>query len=177
LAVVPSALEASPPEGTHVRARDKRLVAALADGNARSARFRDLVARVERSNVIAYIELQPRLRGKLAGTTTWVVATREFRYVRVELNPELTGANLAATLAHELQHVVEIGEAASVVDEASFSSHYREVGIGSRARLDRWDTEAAQLAGEIVRRELAGEALDPAPLLARSLTPGSLGRF
>jgi hypothetical protein len=86
---------------------------------------------------------------------TWVTATTTFRYVRVSLNPDLNGFMSIAALAHELQHVVEVGEAASIVDNRSLSDYYRIAGLDKRVSSDRWETEAAQRTGEIVRRELA----------------------
>jgi hypothetical protein len=138
-----------------IRAEDPRVRDALAAGLARSASFRELFNRVESRDVIVYIELDPLLRGRLAGRMRWVVSTRNARYVRVSVNPELTGFNLVSTLAHELQHVTEVGDAPSVVDEPSLSALYRGVGTERRAGSGAWDTEAAQSAGEVVRKELA----------------------
>ena len=138
-----------------VRPADSRAAAALIDGRMRSASFRKVLHHIEQLDVIVYVEMQPQLRHRLAGRVTWVTATQRFRYVRVSLNPELTGSQLVATLAHELQHVAEIGEAPDVVDTASLSKHYRHIGVENRERSDQWDTEAAQRTGEVVRRELA----------------------
>src|SRR5262245_40989120 len=138
-----------------IRTGDPRVRDALALGLARSASFRDLFNRVESRDVIVYIELDLQLRGRLAGRMRWVISTKTARYVRVSVNPELTGFHLVSTLAHELQHVTEVGDAPSVVDERSLSAFYRGVGTERRAGSDAWDTQAAQSAGEVVRKELA----------------------
>ena len=174
-AFYPAALVAGPPEGSHIRTLDKRILAAMAEGNARSSHFRELVERVERGNVIAYIERAAvAAQQTLRQTPTWVTATKEFRYVRVAINPDLSGWSLTATIAHELQHVVEIGEAASIVDEKTMSAHYRDVGIEQRTKSNHWDTGAAQAIGEIVRRELASDSLKAEALQARALVRGFL---
>jgi hypothetical protein len=142
-------------EQRRVRTHDARVRTALAKGMTRSAAFREVVRRVEANDVIVYIEMDPRLRGKLAGRMYWVVSTREARYVRVALNPELSGSHLIATLAHELQHVVEVGETPSVVDEPTLTTLYRGIGTERHAQSRAWDTEAAQVTGDVVRRELA----------------------
>jgi hypothetical protein len=138
-----------------IRAADARIRAALAEGQQRSASFRRVLQRVEELDVIVYVEMQPLLRRRLAGTTTWVTATELFRYVRVSLNPGLSKFNIVAALAHELQHVAEIGAAASIVDSRTLTNYYREVGLDKIATSDEWETEAAKLTGEKVRNELA----------------------
>ena len=139
-----------------VRASDQRIVSAINDGLTRSGAFRDLISRVEESDVIVYIEMQSELRGgRLMGGVKFVTATTEFRYVRVGLNPDLTGNQLIATIGHELQHVAEIGNAPSVVSRETLTALYRVVGSENYARSDEWETVAAQRAGDLVRRELA----------------------
>lgn len=139
-----------------VRAHDARLREALIRGAERSRAFRALLQTIESNDVIAYLEMDPRLVGKLSGRMQWVVKTKDARYVRVSINPELSGARLISTLAHELQHVAEVGHARSIVDEASLTAFYRGVGTERRSHPGEWDTEAAQETGDLVRRELAG---------------------
>ena len=148
--------------GPRVRTSDRRVTAAIAEGAARSSSFLDVINDVERHDVIVYVEMQPQLRGRLSGALTWVTRTNAFRYVRVALNPDLTGSLLVAALAHELQHVAEVGRAPSVVDTMSLSSFYRTVGVNTRLNADEWDTEAARRMGEAVRRELAAATTLPA---------------
>jgi hypothetical protein len=138
-----------------VRPADKRVAAALREGLERSASFRALVDRLNQLDVIVYVEMQPLLRQRFSGAMTWVTATNTFRYVRVSLNPDLNGLMSTAALGHELQHVIEVGEAPSIVDTQSLSDYYRVAGLDKRVTSDQWETEAAQRTGEIVRRELA----------------------
>jgi hypothetical protein len=156
--------------GPRVRTSDPRVIAAIADGAARSSSFLDVINEVEGRDVIVYVEMQPLLRGKLSGSLTWVTKTRQFRYVRVALNPDLTGSRLVAALAHELQHVAEVGRAASVIDTASLSSFYRAVGIPMRWNGESWETDAARRMGETVRRELTGPTTVP---VAESIYPAA----
>ena len=151
----PAANRAALASVPRVRAADARIKAALAEGQQRSASFRRVLKRVEELDVIVYVEMQPLLRRRLAGTTTWVTATTNFRYVRVSLNPGLSKFHIVAALAHELQHVAEIGGAPSIVDTRTLSDYYREVGVDKRETSDEWETEAAKATGEMVRSELA----------------------
>jgi hypothetical protein len=159
LVVEVTPVAASPsPHVARVRAADTRSASALAEGRLRSSSFRKVLQHIDQLDVIVYIEMQPLLRGRLGGRVSWVTATQDFRYVRISLNPELTKSQLVATLAHELQHVAEIGEAPGVVDTVTLSAHYRHIGVENRKRSEQWDTQAAQRTGEVVRRELAQTA-------------------
>lgn len=149
------AVRKSPKPIPRLRAADNRIAAALKEGLDRSASFRAIVDRVNQLDVIVYAETQPLLRGRLSGTMTWVTKTKEYRYLRVSLNPDLNSAQTVASLAHELQHVIEVGEAKSIVDTKTMSDYYRVAGLEKYAHSEEWDTEAAQRTGEIVRREVA----------------------
>lgn len=162
-------VESPAPGGSRIRASDSRVTNAIAEGLARSETFRALVHRIESQDVIAYVEMQPQLSGRLSGVMNWVIAAGRFRYVRVGLNPEHTGPQLIATLAHELQHVSEVGDAPSIVDTDSLTAFYREVGTERRPRSEQWETEAAKRTGDSVRRELAspGRVAKTIPAFAR----------
>jgi hypothetical protein len=149
------------PSVTRVRTPDMRVKAALAEGQKRSASFRSVLKRVEELDVIVYVEMQPLLPKRLAGATTWITATKIFRYVRVSLNPALSKFQMVAALAHELQHVAEIGGAPSIVDIRTLTDYYREVGIDKHLPSDEWETEAAKVTGQLVRHELAASASLP----------------
>lgn len=154
IAIADEAVRDSPKPIPRLRAADTRIAAAIKEGLERSPSFRAIVNRISELDVIVYAESQPLLRGKLSGTMTWVTATKEFRYVRVSLNPDLNTWQLIASLGHELQHVVEVGEAPSIVSERTMSDYYRIAGQERYVQSDEWDTEAAQRAGEVVRREV-----------------------
>jgi hypothetical protein len=157
-----SAVAAQPVEarGLHdgpsrVRASDSRTAAILLDGLNRSETVRDLVNEIEQSDVIVYLEIQWNLRRGLVGSLTWVTDTGASRYVRISLNPDLTGDATVATLAHELQHAVEIAREPSIISSATMASYYARHGLSMSQHWNGWDTEAARRTGDVVRRELA----------------------
>jgi hypothetical protein len=61
-----------------------------------------------------------------------------------------------STIAHELQHALEIAEAAEVIDTASLTRHFRRIGYVSAdsARLVAYETAAARRTGDQVLGEL-----------------------
>jgi len=139
-----------------VRPHDARSATLLLEGMARSATMRHIVDRLEESDVIVYITMQPGLNRQLSGRLVWVTAVKNFRYVRISLNPELSGETGIAVLGHELQHALEVGGAPSIVSEATLEDYYRQHGINMRTHTSGWDTQAARDTGDLVRRELAG---------------------
>jgi hypothetical protein len=138
-----------------VRAADSRSASLLVQGLERSATLRRLVERLELADVIVYVEMQPSLKRAIAGTLTWMTATKTRRYVRISINPELSTDAAIATLGHELQHAFEVAEAPQIIDATTLARYYAAHGEVSRVDAAGWDTVAARLAGNEVRRELA----------------------
>ena len=159
------ALAAERAGGPRLRPQDPRCIQVLKEGAARSATFRGLVNRIEASNLIVYIAVNPILKSSLSGAMTWMTRGGEFRYVRASVRNELTLDQMIASVAHELQHAVEVIEAESVTDERSLVELYKRIGqpSGAAGRLG-WETLAAQRTGTQVRRELVAA---PTTVMAR----------
>ena len=137
-----------------IRPQDPRLADLLRMGIARSATFRELVNRLESGNVIVYLSTS-QLRSSLAGKLTWMAKAGDFRYLKATLNIEQTADQMIATLAHELQHALEVSAEQEVVDQRSLLALYKRIGRPNSAGLiEAWETKAAQDAGIQVRREL-----------------------
>lgn len=142
--------------GPRIRLTDSRIRVLLEAGLQRSRLLRDLVARVEAGNVIVYMGLEPRIDRRLTGSLVFAGDGGQYRYLRAMINPEATGEQIIAAIAHELQHVVEVIADPGVRSEAGLVSLYRRIGRRSSipGRL-AWETEAAQQVTDDVRRELA----------------------
>ena len=95
------------------------------------------------------------MKPNLAGRLTWMTHAGNFRYVRVSLNPELTSNQIIATLAHELQHAIEVSEDADRGRRSQHGHLYKRIGQPSRGLVTHGcETQAAQNTGNRVRREL-----------------------
>jgi hypothetical protein len=161
-----SAFAAERNGGPRIRPQDPRITQVLKEGAARSATFKALVDRIEASNVIVYVAVNPSLRASLSGALTWMTQAGDFRYVRASISPEMTFDHMIASVAHELQHAVEVIEDETVIDERTLVALYRRIGLPSRAAgPSGWDTEAAQRTGTQVRRELVAM---PTHMIARA---------
>src|SRR5690242_4621969 len=123
-----SAYAAGPSGEVRLRPQDDRLEKVLKEGAARSTTFKALVDRIEASNVIVYIALNPQMKSSLSGMLTWMTRSGQYRYVRASISTDLTSNQMIATLAHELQHAVEVIDDETVVDEKSLVALYRRIG-------------------------------------------------
>ena len=167
-AMTSPAFAAKGPTGeVRLRPQDPRLEKVLKEGAARSTTFKALVDRIEASNVIVYIALNPVMKSNLSGMLTWMTRSGDYRYLRASISTDLASEQMIATLAHELQHAVEVIEDESVVDEKSLVALYKRIGHqNSNVAPTRWETTAAQETGFRVRRELG--SAPPAPTIARA---------
>ena len=154
VAAADDAPKPTPSRVPRVRPNDSRSAALLLQGIQRSDTLREIVERLEQSDVIVYLVMQPSLKRSLAGTLTWVTGTKSFRYVRISLNPELSSDALISVIGHELQHALEVSDAPSIVDTASLQAYYEKNGLTTPSHANGWDTLAARVTGEEVRREL-----------------------
>jgi hypothetical protein len=141
--------------GPRVRPADDRTATLLRAGLDRSPTFRTLIDRIEDNEVIVYVEIQRRLRTRLAGCLTWVADGGRYRYVRASIQRATTQDQQIATIAHELQHVLEIIQHPNVRSEASLAALYKQIGDRKLVENGLWDTEGARDIGNRVRRELS----------------------
>jgi hypothetical protein len=160
------AIAGTPDGGQKLRPQDPRIVQAIKEGSARSATFKALVDRIEASDVIVYVAINPLIKSSLSGALTWMTRAGDYRYVRASIAPDLTFDQTIASVAHELHHAVEVIEDPAVIDEKSLVELYRRIGLPSRAAgPSGWETLAAQRTGSQVRRELVAV---PTAVIARA---------
>ena len=141
-----------------LRTSDPQLRQAIDVGVARSWTLHDLETRLERSSVIVYIARASLARG-LVGRTRLIGTGETWRFLSVELDDRITGIDLLTVLGHELQHAMEIGDAAGVVDEGSMLALYRRIGIpsvDSESDGQAFETRQAIETGRRVHMELMG---------------------
>jgi hypothetical protein len=127
-------------------------------GMARSATFRRLVHRIEASDVIVYVQLEPGLPTGIGGLLEFMGVGGDVRFLRITLGRQLHRPILVALLGHELQHAVEVADAPGVRSATQLEALYRSIGhpVGSH----RYDSVAARSAGQTVRDELTGRGVN-----------------
>lgn len=140
----------------HIRVVDPKLRAYLDDAALRSQTMRERVTRIEAASVVVFIDCEPFLPGPVSGRVGFVTRVQELRYVRIDVRCALRPVRLMPVLAHELQHVLEIGEDLSIVDVDSMESYYESVGyeIGRKGSHRSFETRAAREIERRVEQEL-----------------------
>jgi hypothetical protein len=145
-----------------IRTTDRRMRKLLDQGLRISPSLRALVHRLERSDVVVYVECEGHAQARVAGRLMFVSAAGGLRYVVVRL-ARLPAAQQIAILAHELQHAVEIAETPAIVDAPSLAREYLRIGHVNRwsaAEGIAFDTDAAVEMGEKVLGEIVAVAGD-----------------
>jgi len=124
----------------------------LATGIEQSSTLRQLVDRIEASDLVVYVVTSPE-PGRWRGYTRLISAAGQPRAVMVTLSQALTPRERMAILGHELQHVSEIASAADVTDQPAMRLLFARIGMaGSTA--NGYETRAAQDVERRVRQEL-----------------------
>lgn len=158
---------ATPDGGPRIRPQDVRIKEALREGAARSTTFRSLLDRIDTGDVIVYVAVNPLIKSNLSGALTWMTSAGGFRYVRASISPDQNLDQMIATVAHELQHALEVVNDPTVTSEGTLVAMYRHIGQqNNSASPNRWETVAAQETGYQVRRELG--ATPAALVMARA---------
>ncbi len=123
----------------------------------RSATVRALVERLERSDLIVYVQTRFFTSHSARGRLIFVSASAGRRYVVVEVACGESWNTQLSTLGHELRHAVEIADAGWVRSPADMAAFYASAGmqIAFEAGHEAFETLAAQVAGQRVLRELA----------------------
>lgn len=134
---------------------------------ARSQTVRDLVDRLDHSDLLVYISYRWFSSPTLHGRIGFPAADSRRRLLAIEVDCRQNRIDQLAALAHELQHAVEIAGAPSVWDARSLAALYTSIGslTGYSGGGETYETAAAAETGRRVRIELtnAAPAVDAAP--------------
>ena len=143
---------AAVPRMPRVRANGERSMATLLlEGSERSATFRRLVATINESDGIVYVEPGTCRHGVRACLTLMVKVAGPNRILRIAVDTRRDHGELLAAIGHELQHAVEALSDPHVTDYHAMYSFFEHIGpTGS----ERFETLAAVRVGMDVMAEL-----------------------
>ncbi len=137
----------------HVRPMGREAAQLLDEARRLSPTVRRLLAELERSDLIVYLQVQP---GRLVhtGTTAVLGSGVAVRYVKVDIYLYFVSDSIP-WLAHELQHAVEIASAPDVRDADGVIRLYKRIGDPGQHGLHSFETVAAIDVRNQVLAELA----------------------
>jgi hypothetical protein len=140
----------------HVRYLDDQIKEIAGVAYAQSEAFRALVAVLESSDVVVYVDRGRCMRGALRSCLHILTSGGGIRYLHVTLDPHRSFILVVAQLAHELHHATEVANRQEVVDDRTLNALYGEIGFECHDRISVqcWETEAAKDSERRVRQEV-----------------------
>lgn len=136
----------------HIRILDRGLDELIDQAIVRSPTFASLVAHLETTDIIVHVDRVVTLPRALRARIALTGVAGDVRYLRVEIRANLPAKDTLATLAHELQHAVEIGEAREVRSDLDVCALYHR--IGEEREWMRFESQGADAVGRQVQVEL-----------------------
>ncbi|HSL21314.1 MAG TPA: hypothetical protein VK886_07260 [Vicinamibacterales bacterium] len=140
------------PEYPHVRAVEPRVAEIIQDGIRRSATFARLYRSLQQTDVILFVQTSRDLPRALVGGLSLITSTPLARYLRADIRADLPRWDMIATIAHEMQHALEIAGAYEVRDAPGVNALYRRIGRAQGAHV--LETDVAYRVGLQVRAEM-----------------------
>ncbi|MBX7186050.1 MAG: hypothetical protein K1Y01_12980 [Vicinamibacteria bacterium] len=142
------------PPWTHLRPLSPSAIDLVWESMSRSSIVEDLLRQLEETGVVVY--LTDSMPGAVAGPVSHLVylsndETTRYLLVRID-RWRSTPFERIALLAHELQHALEVAAAPEVRDAQGLAKLYRRIGWENQK--DKFETEAAQMVGAQVRKQL-----------------------
>ncbi|HKB09065.1 MAG TPA: hypothetical protein VKD69_00375 [Vicinamibacterales bacterium] len=142
---------------SNVRGIDDASAALIRDLIARSATGRDLVNRIDRSDLVVYVRRRQFPTATLNGRIGFVQSDGSRRLAAIEIAAPRNYVEEIAALGHELQHAVEIASDPTVCSSASLAAFYARIGDltnQSTPSEESYETHAAAEIGTRVRQEV-----------------------
>jgi hypothetical protein len=131
----------------------------IREGACVSPTLRALAERLDASDVTVHVSVKRFADRRLAGGLRFLAATPTDRVLLIEIAFGLDRYARIVTLGHELQHAVEVAEAAQIRDENGLRRFYASHGFAGATEYG-YETDAARRAEIAVRRELGRAALN-----------------
>jgi hypothetical protein len=147
----PPANREAPVPGPRIRTEDPVLTMLIEDATDRSPTFRRLVAAIQTTDGVVYVE-----RGRCGHIVRtcllyWMTVAGPYRLLRVVVDERKGGTEAAASIAHELQHALEVLHHRRVRSAAEMHGLFERIGTWQG---NAFETRAAIDAQKAVRSEL-----------------------
>jgi len=130
---------------------DPQIAALIAEATARSATFRRLVAVIDDSDGIVYVERGACGHSARACLSHSVVVAGPHRIIRVLVDTRRSHDDLIGAVAHELQHAVEVLSHRQLRSTGAVVLFYQGAGANMDGRFETQDALDVEIAvlGEV----------------------------
>jgi hypothetical protein len=136
---------------SRVRSDNPVVLRAIREGADRSATFRSLVETVNSSDGIVWVQEGRCGHSVRACLVLSITMAGPNRLLRILVDTRRSDHDLIGSIGHELRHALEVLGDATVNSDGAIYLLYRRIGETSG---DRFETEAAIHAGNVIRAEL-----------------------
>lgn len=157
----PTAPQCHPAGNSALRSRSPLASAALEFGMKHSPSMQALVASLQDTDVVAYIDSDLKPLGETWGHVSFISKTITCRYLRIAITAHINLSQAASLLAHELQHVFEIASHPEVVNEATLSEMYLQFGHRARYANSYDSLEAVEMGSRVAAEIFSGGVVAP----------------
>jgi hypothetical protein len=145
---------ATAPRLVRVRSESPEIAAVISRASETSATFRGLMATIDATDGLIYVDHGTCGHGVRACLVLNVQVAGPFRILHVRVESRRLDCGLMASIGHELQHAIEILSHPHVTSgAAAYLLYDRIAGQGTGADNGRFETKAADRAGVEVRHE------------------------
>ncbi len=148
-ALIVLALTLVEPVERPIRSHHTRIMKAMEEATHRSPTFRALVERLNRSDLIVYVESGRCPNREVMSCIAVASRTASNRYLRVTVDTDHTMSVIVGEIAHELEHASEIADAPAGIDSASLRALFSRIGTPSADRDVFETTNAVRVATQV----------------------------
>lgn len=141
----------SAPAMSRVRSANPMIAQLIADAPAASVTFRSLVAAIDATNGIVYVESGQCRHGARACLSHSIQVAGPNRILRIVVNLRRDRTELIGAIGHELHHSLEVLREPGMTTTQGMFFHFYGM---SRSATGRFETKAAFEAGIQIEREL-----------------------
>lgn len=139
-----------------VRAESSEIAAAIQDASTRSQTFRGLLATIEKTDGLVYVEVGKCGHSVRTCLSLSVKVAGPNRVLHIEVDSRLKDCELIEGIGHELQHAIEILSDTHVKDGKDAYSLFQRLGPTDSGRFE---TPEALHVGELVGDECRSNQL------------------
>lgn len=140
--------------GSRLRCLDPLASRLVAEAKTWSPSVRQLIGRIELSDLIVFVRVQ-EISARHAAETRFISSAPGVRYLMVRVDPRIGPPDMMALFGHELQHVKEIADAPAVQVGADVAALFERIGWPS-STPNGFETAAAIEVGRMVAQEVRG---------------------
>jgi hypothetical protein len=141
-------------DAPHLRATNQASGALLADAQQKSATVRELVNKLEQSNVVAYVNVTPLDKGTPTSGLNYVGSSSVQRFVLITIADDASADRRIELLGHELQHAADVAATKWVTSDVQFQRYISMIGWRDSTTARGYETAAANATERQVRRDV-----------------------